>query len=72
MKTPQRTTSRIIKQDLRFEAYRRSTGQRLTEALRQIRVRRAKRLPRWHANGGYRQILFISEKMFTVEEKFNR
>jgi len=44
MKTPPRTMLRIIKEDLGFGAYRRSTGQRLTDALCQIRATRAKKL----------------------------
>lgn len=40
IKIPPRTMSRIIKQDLNLGAYRRSTGQRLTAALRKIRATR--------------------------------
>lgn len=72
MKIPPRTMSRIIRQDLKLGAYRRSTGHRLTAALRCIRATRAKKLWQQHAKGGYRQILFTDEKIFTVEEKFNR
>lgn len=72
MKIPPRTMSRIIKQDLKLGAYRRSTGQRLTAALRKIRATRAKVLWSRHAKGGYRNILFTDEKIFTVEQKFNR
>ncbi|KAL4131321.1 hypothetical protein QTP88_008653 [Uroleucon formosanum] len=71
MKIPPRTMSRIIKEDLGLGAYRRSTGQRLTDALRQIRTTRAKRLLKRYAKNGHRQILFTDEKIFTVEEKFN-
>lgn len=38
MKILPRTMSYIIKEDLGLSAYRRSTGQRLTESLRQIRA----------------------------------
>lgn len=72
MKIPPRTISRIIKQDLKLAAYRRSTGHRLTAALRNIRATRAKKLFQQHAKGGYRRILFTDEKIFTVEEKYNR
>lgn len=58
MKIPPRTMSRIIKQDLKLAAYRRSTGHRLTAALRNIRATRAKQLFLKHAKGGYRRILF--------------
>lgn len=72
MKIPTRTMSRIIKQDLGLGAYRRTTGQRLTATLRNIRAKRAKALIRRHANEGHRQILFTDEKIFTVEQKYNR
>lgn len=72
MKIKPRTMSRIIKQDLGLGAYRRTTGQRLTAALRNIRATRAKALLSRYANGGHRQILFTDEKIFTVEEKYNR
>lgn len=72
MHIPPRTISRILKEDLKLGAFRRSTGQRLTLGLRSIRASRSKRLLKEHANGSYRNILFTDEKIFTVEEKFNR
>jgi len=72
MKIPLRTISRIIKENHGFGAYRRSTGQRLTESLRQIRATRAKKLLQQYAKNGHRQILFTDKKIFTVEEEFNR
>ena len=72
MKIAPRSMSRIIKEDLRLDAYRKTTGQRLTPALRRIRATRAKRLLQQYASGGHRRILFTDEKIFTVEEKFNR
>ncbi|CAH1968545.1 unnamed protein product [Acanthoscelides obtectus] len=72
MKIPVRTMSRIIKQDLGLGAYRRRTGQRLTATLRHIRATRSKKLLERYAAGGFRKILFTDEKIFTIEEKFNR
>uniref|UniRef100_A0A2S2R265 Uncharacterized protein n=1 Tax=Sipha flava TaxID=143950 RepID=A0A2S2R265_9HEMI len=72
MKIPPKTMSRIIKEDLGLGAYRRSIGQRLTDALRKIRAIRAKKLLQQYAKNGHRQILFTDEKIFTIEEKFNR
>lgn len=72
MKIPPRTMSRIIKEDLGLGACRRSTGQRLTDALRRIRATRAKKLLQQYAKNDHRLILFTDEKIFTVEEKFNR
>lgn len=67
-----RSMSRLIKHDLHMSAYRRITGQRLTASLKQIRVQRAEALLRRYADGGHRSILFSDEKMFNIEEKFNR
>lgn len=72
MKISPRSMSRIIKEDLKLRAYRRRTGQLLTAALRLKRTTRAKKLLQRHADGGHRRILFTDEKIFTVEEKFNR
>jgi len=72
MKIPPRTMSRIIKEDLGLGAYLRCAGQRLTDALRQIRATKAKKLLQQYAKNGHRQILFTDENIFTVEEKFNR
>jgi len=68
MKIPPRTMSRIIKEYLGFDAYQRCTGQRL----KKIRATQAKKLLRQYAKNCHRQILFTDEKIFTIEEKFNR
>lgn len=67
-----RSMSRLITKDLKMGAYRRSTGHRLTVNLRRIRETRARELLRRHANGDHRNILFTDEKIFTVEQKFNK
>ncbi|KAL1463846.1 hypothetical protein WDU94_015547 [Cyamophila willieti] len=72
MKIPVRTMSRIITQDLGLRAYRRRTAHRLTPTLRRIRATRSKKLLDRYANGGYKKILFTDEKIFNIEEKFNR
>jgi hypothetical protein len=72
MKISPRSMSRIIKEDLKFEAYRRRTGQLLTTVLRLKRTMRTKKLLQRHTDEGHRKILFTDEKMFTIEEKFNR
>jgi hypothetical protein len=39
--------------------------------LKEIRLRRAKRLLQWHAESGHENILFTFEKIFTIEEQLN-
>jgi len=58
MKIPPKTMSRIMKEDLGLGVYRRSTGQWLTESLRQIRATIAKKLLQQYAKNSHRQILF--------------
>lgn len=64
--------SRIIKQDLGLGAYKKHTGHLLTAALKQKRRVRSKCLLSKYAQGMHRKILFTDEKIFTVEEKFNK
>lgn len=72
MDISRRTMSRLIKNDLGMGAYRRVTGQRLNNALKKIRLERAKALLRRYGDGRYRKIMFSDEKIFTIEEKYNR
>lgn len=67
-----RSMCRLVRDDLSMKAYRRSTGHLLTARLKEIRLTRCKRLLQWHATNGHENILFTDEKIFTVEEKFNR
>ena len=72
MKISARTMSRIIQEDLHLRAYRRRTGHRLNPKLKSIRMHRSKQLLQRYANGGHHRILFTDEKIFSIEEKFNR
>ena len=42
-----------------------------TPALKEIRRTRAKRLLQWHAENRHENILFMDEKIFTIEEQYN-
>jgi len=67
-----RSMSRIIRDDLQMRAYRRSMGHLLTPALKEIRQTRTERLLQWQAENGREDILFTDEKIFTIEEQYNR
>lgn len=67
-----RTMSRIIKQDLGLGAFKRQTGQRLTVDLKKNRKAKSKRLLTLYGKGRYKKILFSDEKIFSVEESFNK
>jgi len=72
MNIPKRSMSRLLTEDLGVRAYRRSTGHFLTPRLMQQRERKCRRLLQRYANNKHRTILFTDEKIFTIEESFNR
>ena len=61
--------NRILKYDLKVKAYSRRKVHYLNDRLREMRRERCPILLRRH---DARKILFTDEKLFTVEEKFNR
>ena len=67
-----RSMYRLLTEDLGLRAYRRSTGHFLTRRLMKKRELRCRRLLQRYANNGKRSILFTDEKIFTIEESFNR
>lgn len=72
MEISTRSMSRLIKSDLKMGAFRRSTGQYLTPSLKKSRRLRSKCLMQRYAQDKHRKILFTDEKLFNIEEKFNR
>jgi transposase len=72
MKIPPRTLSRIIKEDLSLGAYRRYTGHTLNQSLKEKRVERSKCLLSRYAHEKYKNILFTDEKIFTIEQHYNK
>lgn len=72
MKITQKSMSRIIKKDLGLGAFKRRTGQLLTPTIKKNRIVRSKRLLVKYADNRHRKILFTDEKIFTIQEKFNR
>lgn len=67
-----RSMSRLLSEDLGLKAYRRSTGHYLDARLKKQRVLKCRRLLQRYAHNGHRRILFTDEKIFTIEESFNR
>jgi len=67
-----RSKSHLIRDNLHMRAYWRSKGHFLTPALKVIRQTRTERLLQWHAENGQENILFTDEKIFTIEEQYNR
>lgn len=72
MNVSARSMSRMLKQDLKLGAYRRSTGHLLNDRLKEIRRLRAKKLLSRYGQKKYQKILFTDEKIFTVEESYNK
>lgn len=63
---------KIINDDLGLHAYRRRKGHLLNARLKAMRLARSRALLKQYAQNGHRKILFTDEKIFTVEENFNR
>lgn len=63
------SVNRILKYDLKLKAYSRRKVHYLNERLRKLRLERCRNLLKRHDP---KNILFTDEKIFTVEEKFNR
>lgn len=72
MNISKRSMSRLLSEDLGLRAYRRRTGHYLDARLKNQRVLKCRRLLQRHAHNGHRRILFTDEKIFTIEESFNR
>ncbi|XP_026325277.1 uncharacterized protein LOC113234191 [Hyposmocoma kahamanoa] len=72
MEIAPRTMSRILKDDLGLAAYKRRTGHFSTDNLKKNRVVKSKQLLKRYAKGGHRKILFTDEKIFTIEQHFNK
>ncbi len=66
------TMSRILKDDLHLGAYKCATIHLLTEKFRKIQHDRAKQSLHRLKNNAHRKILFTNEKIFSVEESFNK
>ena len=63
--------SRLIRDDQHVRVYRCSKGHILTPALKAIRQTRAECLLQWHAENRLKNILFMHEKIVTIEEQYN-
>lgn len=63
------SVNRILKYDLKVRAYSRRKVHYLNDRLKTLRLNRCRQLLRRH---DHKKILFTDEKIFTVEEKFNR
>ncbi|CAK1602157.1 unnamed protein product [Parnassius mnemosyne] len=66
------TVKRVLNEDLGLRAYRRKTGHRLNARLMDLRLKRCRALLKRYAGKKYREIIFSDEKIFTVEESYNK
>ncbi|RVE40705.1 hypothetical protein evm_014646, partial [Chilo suppressalis] len=66
------TVKRLLNEDLGLRAYRRKTGHRLNARVIDLRLKRCRVLLKRYAGKIYREILFSDEKIFTVEESYNK
>jgi hypothetical protein len=61
----------LIRVNLHMRAHLRSEGHLLTPALKESPRTRAERLLQWHTKNGHENILFMDEKIFTMEGQYN-
>lgn len=62
----------IINRDLKLRAYRRKKGHLLNNRLKNLRRLRSRVLLERYGENEHRNILFSDEKIFTIEETFNK
>jgi hypothetical protein len=72
MKVSPNTMQRAIRIDLGMKAYKRGSCHMLTTPQKIARVQKCKRLLKRYGEKKVKFILFTDEKIFTVEEKFNK
>ena len=68
----ERSSGRIVKEDLGLYAYRITVQPKLTDAQKQSRIRFAYWVRRSLTKASIRKIMFTDEKYFTVDGIFNR
>nr|pir hypothetical protein F26H9.3 - Caenorhabditis elegans [Caenorhabditis elegans] len=71
LKISQSSLCRMVKNNLKLKAYKKSTCQFLSEAAKIKRKDRAMNLLRRFRNGAHRKVLFTDEKIFCIEQPFN-
>jgi len=59
----------LIRDDLHMRAHLHSKGHHLTPALKELD--RKEQCLQWHTENGHKNILFMDEKFFTIEEQYN-
>jgi hypothetical protein len=64
-------SSRASSGTIYMRVHLRPKGHLLNPALKEIWQTRAKRLLQWHAENGHKNIVFMEEKIFTIEEQYN-
>lgn len=67
-----KTVKKVLNEDLGLRAYRKKSGHLLNERLKAMRVKRSKVLLKRYAKNKHRDILFTDEKIFNIEEKYNK
>lgn len=62
----------IVKKKLRLRPYKIQKSHLLTEKMKQVRHQKSKEVSRRFGRGAHRTSLFSDEKLFTIEETFNK
>jgi len=68
----EKSVRNIVKKKLKLHSYKMQKAHLLTEKMKQDRLKKAEDLKRRFGRGAHRTILFSDEKLFTIEEVFNK
>lgn len=66
------TVKKVLNEDLGLRAYRKKSGHLLNARLIAMRAKKCKVLLKRYAKKRHRDILFTDEKIFNIEEKYNK
>lgn len=72
LRIDEKSVRNIVKKKLKLHSYKMQKAHLLTEKMKRDRLKKAKKLKRRFGRGAHRTILFSDEKLFTIEEVFNK
>lgn len=72
MGVSRKTVKQVLNEDLSLRAYKKKSGHLLNTRLKAIRLKRSRVLLKRYAKNRHRDILFTDEKIFDIEEKYNK
>ncbi|CAG4973152.1 unnamed protein product [Colias eurytheme] len=72
MGVSRKIVKKVLNEDLKLRAYKKKSGHLLNARLKEIRLKRSRVTLKRYAKNRHRDILFTDEKIFDIEEKYNK